>query len=391
MSTALNVLDASVSAACASLREAATAKKCWRCGCLHNALSAVDKATAGRDRPIELDAAMREARERLVEPQYDCLGCEVCYPAIALNALNRAGFPVEPEACATEKVEARAGWPPLPGSYQVLRYKAPVAVCTLTDEPLAREVASAAGPETSIVGTLQTENLGIERLVQNLLANPHLRFLVLCGQDSRQLIGHLPGQSLIALASGGVDERMQIVGAQGKRPILRNLTLEAVQHFRRMVEVVDQRGQADPRAILEAVRSCAARDPGPAEPFAAGPALTPIRGYLPERMVSDSAGYFVVYVDRQRYLLSLEHYANNSLLDAIVEGDTAAELYMAAIDRGLVSRLDHAAYLGRELARAEVSLRTGEPYIQDGAPEKRSVPNAPANCGCEGGEPCSGG
>ena len=31
----------------------------------------------------------------------------------------------------------------------------------------------------------------------------------------------------------------------------------------------------------------------------------------------------------------------------------------------LVSRLEHAAYLGRELARAELALATGADYIQD--------------------------
>jgi dihydropteroate synthase len=32
---------------------------------------------------------------------------------------------------------------------------------------------------------------------------------------------------------------------------------------------------------------------------------------------------------------------------------------------GLVSRLDHAAYLGSELAKAEIALKTGKEYIQD--------------------------
>jgi dihydropteroate synthase len=30
-----------------------------------------------------------------------------------------------------------------------------------------------------------------------------------------------------------------------------------------------------------------------------------------------------------------------------------------------VTRLDHAAYLGSELAKAEIALRTGKEYIQD--------------------------
>jgi tetrahydromethanopterin S-methyltransferase subunit A len=74
-------------------------------------------------------------------------------------------------------------------------------------------------------------------------------------------------------------------------------------------------------------------------------------------------------VDRERMLLSLEHYRDDGLLDTVIEGGTAAELYTPAIDRGLISRLDHAAYLGRELARAESSLHSGKPFVQDAAPE----------------------
>jgi tetrahydromethanopterin S-methyltransferase subunit A len=40
---------------------------------------------------------------------------------------------------------------------------------------------------------------------------------------------------------------------------------------------------------------------------------------------------------------------------------------MTAIDRNLLSRLDHAAYLGRELASAEGGLAPGDHYVQDAA------------------------
>jgi tetrahydromethanopterin S-methyltransferase subunit A len=44
-------------------------------------------------------------------------------------------------------------------------------------------IAREAGPELAITGTLQTENLGIERLIPNVLANPNIRFLVVCGAE----------------------------------------------------------------------------------------------------------------------------------------------------------------------------------------------------------------
>ena len=112
--------------------------------------------------------------------RYDCLGCTVCHPAEVANALNLQGA-----TCSTGPVEERLGWPPLPGAYTLLRYRAPVAVCTLTDEDLQARIAGAARVEIALVGTLHTENLGIERLIRNVITNPHLRSLILCGADSR--------------------------------------------------------------------------------------------------------------------------------------------------------------------------------------------------------------
>jgi tetrahydromethanopterin S-methyltransferase subunit A len=353
------------------LQEAMAAEKCRACGCFQQLVVALEQAFPAGAGPQELRETVKAAQLCLVERQYDCLGCEVCIPPLVVNALTQAlGEAVaDLEVCPTEKVEERRGWPPLPGAYQVLRYQAPVAVCCLTAEDLAAAVVRKAGPEIAIVGTLHTENLGIERLIQNVLGNPHLRFVIVCGPDSKQAVGHYPGQSLAALAQHGMDDRQRIIGARGRRPLLKNLSPEGVAHFREMVEVIDLIGETEAGKVIAAAERCAARNPGAASPFAAGPTVAPVPGYLPARMVSDPAGYFVVYVDRGREILSLEHYLNDGLLDVVIEGDSAAELYTPAIDRGLISRLDHAAYLGRELARAEESLRSGEPFVQDAAPE----------------------
>lgn len=371
-------LDHNVEEATRQLREASAAKKCWHCGCLHSSLRAIEEAYPKSARPEQLASIVELARSRLSDVKYDCLGCEMCWPALAINALG-----VEGDACPSEAAEAREGWPPLPGSYTVLRYHAPVAVCTLTDESLTKTVVPAAGLEVAIVGTMQTENLGIERLLQNTLANPNLRFVVLCGADSRQAIGHLPGQSLMALSRSGVDERMRIIGALGKRPVLRNVSREAVEHFRRTVEIVDLIGETSVPQILDATKNCASRNPGPAEPFAGTRSVATVAGYIPQRMVSDPAGYFVVFPDCERRLLTLEHYHNDGVLDVVIEGHSPAELYIPAIEQHLISRLDHAAYLGKELARAEQALLSGVSFIQDAAPEIENEPSTtPPACGC---------
>lgn len=367
------------------LQEAMAAEKCRACGCFHSLVQALEKAFPVGKRPEELAHLTEAAKQCLVPLRYDCLGCEVCIPPLVLDALGQALGDAVPdmEVCPSEPVMERRGWPPLPGDYRVLRYLAPVAVCTLTAEDLAAAVAREAGPEIAMVGTMHTENLGIERLIQNVLANPHLRFVIICGSDSQQTVGHYPGQSLVALARQGIDDRRRIVGAQGRRPVLKNLDLEVVAHFRELVEVIDFIGETEIMKVISEAKRCAARNPGPARLFDASPILTPVPGYLPAMMVSDPAGYFVIYVDRSRGVLSLEHYLNNGVLDTVIEGGSASELYTPAIDQGLISRLDHAAYLGRELARAEKALQTGEPYVQDAAPEQQHKVSSP-HCACAG-------
>jgi tetrahydromethanopterin S-methyltransferase subunit A len=64
----------------------------------------------------------------------------------------------------------------------------------------------------------------------------------------------------------------------------------------------------------------------------------------------------------------IEHYCDDGLLTNVVEAGNATDGYTSVLAAGLVSRLDHAAYLGRELARAEHALRSGTPYRQDAAP-----------------------
>lgn len=352
------------------IKRAADAKKCWSCFCMHSSLKAIQRAFPEDKRPAKLAVEMSVAQQRLTKVQYECLGCEVCFPAIALNALK-----VEEDICPEDLPKQRPGWPPLPGSYRVLRYRAPVALTTLMDDALCERIASKAGPEIVMVGTLQTENLGIERVIQNVVANPNIRFLIVCGADSWQKIGHLPGQSLVSLARSGLDSNSRIIGAWGKRPCLRNISSDLVEHFRRTVKVVDLVGNNEIHTIFDTVANCAQKNVGPAEPYVSAQTIAPLRGYLPQRMSPDPAGYFVIYVNRPMKTLSLEHYQNDGILDQIIEGKTAAELLVPAIERELVSRLDHAAYLGRELARAEYALSTGEPYVQDAAPEQNYQPD----------------
>jgi len=349
------------------LGSAMAATKCHRCGCYQDTVQVLVSSSV---LPAILASQLTEARALFEPKRYDCLGCEVCWPALAINAAAELD-PALTEAshCATEAPEERAGWPPLPGDYRVLRFHAPVAVCTLNSDDLILRLAAARPPGLSIVGSLHTENLGIEHLIRNLLPNPHVRFLVVCREDTRKAIGHLPGQSLVSLMREGLDENGRIHGAQGKRPILKNVRREQVEAFRRRLQVVDLIGTTDLEAITGSITEAAANDPGPAETITTDASAVPVlHAVEPQRLVSDLAGYVVITPDRRRHLLVLEHYANNGVLTRVIEGATPTALYCTVIAEGLISRLDHAAYLGRELARAQHALATGEDYVQDRAP-----------------------
>lgn len=371
------------------LRAAMAAKKCWRCGCYQDTVKTLQDSDVIRERFAPL---LTEAHA-LFEPQrYDCLGCEVCWPAIAQNLAGEID-PVIAEGshCAAAAPELRAGWPPLPGDYQVLRFQAPVAVCTLNADHLIKPLSETGVEALSIVGSLHTENLGIEHLIRNVLSNPHIRFLVVCGEDTRKAIGHLPGQSLLALAQHGVNDKKRIIEAKGKRPLLKNITIEQINAFRQQVQIIDQIGNGDIDSLLAVITANAQNNPGP---FADAPTdVNPVTVEVarePGQLVLDPAGYFVVYPDRIHQSLSLEHYTNQGVLDRVLTATTATALYASVIEAQLITRLDHAAYLGRELARAEHALQSGEDYVQDRAPGEllpTTKSQAPQSaCGCQPGK-----
>ncbi len=363
------------------LAEAVRARKCHGCGCLHRTVEALSTTDPGR---TALAPALAEARGVFIPKEYDCLGCSVCYPAIAANAIAEA-YPGEGESldlCPAEAPSERRGWPPLPGDYHIIRYRAPVAVCTLNSSELASRLAERAPEGVAIVGTLHTENLGIERVIRNVLANPNIRFVLLCGEDTQQVIGHLPGQSLASLFREGIDEHGRIRGARGRRPVLKNVRRDQIDAFLRQVELVEAVGEKSDEAILERVEACIQRDSRPFEERTADCTAFEIEAREPQRSISDPAGFFIVYPDSPRRRLVVEHYTNDGVLGCVIEGSTPAAIAGAAIERNLITRLDHAAYLGRELARAERSLLTGEPYVQDRAPGEPAA-QAAAACGCE--------
>ena len=112
----------------------------------------------------------------------------------------------------------------------------------------------------ALSGTLQTENIGLEKVICNVVANPNIRYLVVCGPESP---GHRVGETIMALMGNGIDERKRIIGTSAQTPYLFNIPLEAIERFRRQLTVIDLIDEGRPEVIREAVRACYQEEPTP--------------------------------------------------------------------------------------------------------------------------------
>jgi dihydropteroate synthase len=105
----------------------------------------------------------------------------------------------------------------------------------------------------------------------------------------------------------------------------------------------------------------------------------------------DEAGYFIIYLDREQHLICAKHFSTvineqglatdpvtgkvipargkvDRLPERLFTGRTAKELCVQlfeSLESVPVTQLSHAAYLGRELQKAEAALLQGSEYIQD--------------------------
>jgi len=87
-----------------------------------------------------------------------------------------------------------------------------------------------------------------------------------------------------------------------------------------------------------------------------------ILGIEDYKFTQDPCGSFKLMVEHD--VITAVHYKNMDP-DVSITGQTAKQVYDMIIKKGLVSRVEHAAYLGAELQKAEISLKLGKNYLQD--------------------------
>ena len=86
-----------------------------------------------------------------------------------------------------------------------------------------------------------------------------------------------------------------------------------------------------------------------------------------EPVVMDEKGIFKIAVDHNvAQIVAL--YLSDSQAEKpsiVIKGKTAENVFSKIEELNLITRIDHAAYLGHELTKAEIALKTEKEYIQD--------------------------
>jgi tetrahydromethanopterin S-methyltransferase subunit A len=264
----------------------------------------------------------------------------------------------------------KSTWPHVPGTYFVHDTDAPVAITTLGSVKFAEELATEKLNGTCIIGKVETENIGIEKIIRNIIANPAIRFLLLVGNEPPK---HLTGETFKCLFANGIDPTTKkIIGSPGMRPQLPSITTAELARFIDQIELVDRIGCSDVAEIRQTVHELRSRTPGVytglpvtgASQIEEVPTVYEV-WHDPNLIKLDKSGYFVVNIEGEEILC--EHYDYKDRLVRNIRGKCARDMYLTMIDNNWISRIDHACYVGKELAKAELSIEHGFAYLQDGA------------------------
>ncbi len=119
----------------------------------------------------------------------------------------------------------------------------PCAVLVPLDDDIGRDIIRhVVDMGVAVAGFCKTANIGLEKVVCNVLANPNIRWIIVAGHENP---GHRSGKAIVMLSRYGVDLETRRIMC-GDRPCkdiptgyLPNIPLYAIERFRRQVKVVD--------------------------------------------------------------------------------------------------------------------------------------------------------
>lgn len=166
-----------------------------------------------------------------------------------------------------DKKSPASGWPKVKGDFHSGDANSPVAVVTMGSHLDEQGICDAGA---ALCGSCKTENLGLEKVIANVIANPNIRFVLFCGTEVK---GHLSGNTFAALHKNGVKDG-RVVGAEGAIPFIENLTDAHIKRFQEQTEIVNIMETEDVGAIKAKINELKARDPGA---FAGDPVVVEVK------------------------------------------------------------------------------------------------------------------
>jgi len=376
---------------CSEIRRGMKLSRCRKCGCMKGTLENL-KASLPLLKLKDASELLKHVKDwsSQLEPQeYPCFGCKYCIPPEAMTMLT-AKYPLLASATLSncEIKVSNNSWPQVEGEYTVIDKSAPVAVSTLSSVKLEEKLAKLRPSGLCIVGKTETENIGIDKIIKNVVSNPAITYIILAGKDTE---GHKSGKTLLALWENGVDRDMRVIGSEGRRPILKNVSTDNVDKFRKQIRIEDMIGCEDTRLLAKKIRELsekAAVQPAVSSCGCSSSCCDATTVSMPASMISkpsaaiptvkskkfskssiklDKAGYFVILPQKSKANILVEHYSYDNKLIRKIEGKNSRDIYLTIVSNNWVTELGHAAYLGKELSRAELSLKKGYKFVQDGA------------------------
>ncbi len=138
-------------------------------------------------------------------------------------------------------------WPVVKGDYRIGNDESRICIVTLVSH---FELPQEEMKKVALIGPCHTENLGIEKIIVNTISNPNIRFILICGEESR---GHRSGQTLAAIHAAGIDESGKIIESDGAIPFIENIPNDAIDRFRAQVNIIEHIGETDLENILRIV------------------------------------------------------------------------------------------------------------------------------------------
>lgn len=267
-----------------------------------------------------------------------------------------------------------AEWPFFRGDYALIDPSASVVVLTSGPSKPLQALVATPPPGLCLTATLRSIDDAAD-LLRAIAANLAIQHVVCLESDkARQPLG-------LALLKLGWDEGappgpigslMNAVAAQ--------IDSAELKRLRRRVAFSDMLSCRDPTKLGALIEELSASAQGLNAGFVTKtkddgiPRLILPRDTRHETRL-DKAGHFRVRLEE--HSIAVDHLDGKQQLLRVIEGKTARDVCLALIRNGWVSKLDHAAYLGRELARAESALRSGTPFIQDSAEPGEPSPPPP--------------